>query len=153
MVGNGVFIKCQGICPVVDISLQKITFISPFYLLPIEGVDVVLGIDGLSTLKSFKAYFLVTNIAFTNKNHQITLQAHTSSTPPTTTYQQCCQYVSTNSISSLHLLFVEPHPMLPSFVNTKIHNPSSPLYTLPHPSNLSSNITSIFLRPQYGLPP
>ena len=45
MVENGAFIKCQGICPLVDISLQKSTFIILFYLLPIEGVDVVLGID------------------------------------------------------------------------------------------------------------
>jgi len=68
MVGNGTFIKCQGICPLVDISLQKSTFTIPFYLLPIEVADV-LGIDWLSTFESIKEDFSVPNIA----NHQITL--------------------------------------------------------------------------------
>jgi len=45
MVGNEAFIQCQGICPLVGISLQTSTFTIPFYLLPIEGADVVLGIE------------------------------------------------------------------------------------------------------------
>jgi len=45
IVGNEAFIKCQEICLLVYISLQTSSFTIPFYLLPIEGVDVVLGID------------------------------------------------------------------------------------------------------------
>ena len=108
MVGNGAFIKCQGICPVVDISLQNSTFTIPFYLLPIEGADVVLGIEWLSTLGSIQADFSIPSIAFTHNQQHITLQASNSTALSTTTYHQFCHYLSTNSIASLHLLLVEP---------------------------------------------
>jgi len=85
MVGNGAFIQCQGICPLVDISLQTFTFTIPFYLLPIEGANVVLGIEWLHTLGPIQAYFSIPSIAFTHQNKQITLQAATPSTPISTT--------------------------------------------------------------------
>lgn len=47
MVGNGDHIHCTGFCPAVPLSLHSHTFTLPFYLLPIEGADVVLGIEWL----------------------------------------------------------------------------------------------------------
>jgi len=68
MVGNGAFITCQGISPSVQISLQTTLFTIPFYLLPIEGVDVVLGIEWLRTLGPIQADFAIPSIAFTHLN-------------------------------------------------------------------------------------
>jgi len=66
MVGNGAFIQCQGICPLLNISLQTSTFTIHFYLLPIEGADVVLGIEWLRTLGPIQADFSIPSIAFTH---------------------------------------------------------------------------------------
>ena len=68
MVGNGAFIQCQGISPLVDISLQTFTFTTHFYLLSIEGTYVVLGIEWLCNLRPIEANFSIPNIAFTYQN-------------------------------------------------------------------------------------
>ena len=151
MVGNEAFIQCQGLCPSVDISLQHSTFTIPFYLLPIEGVDVVLGVNWLSTLGSIQKDFSIPSIAFTHNNQQITLQATTSPTPSVTTYHQFCHYLSNNFIASLHLLSVENQPSSPT--DTAIAHPSSPLDNLPSPiQSLLQKYHSIFHKP-HGLPP
>ena len=153
MVGNGAFIQCQGICPSVDISLQTSTFTIPFYLLPIERADVVLGIDWLRTLGPIKADFSISSIAFTYQNQPITLQAATTSTPTRTTYHQFCQYLSTNSIASLHLLSIDSLSSSPSQLESNLQNPSSPLYSLPFPIQaILLQHHSIFQIP-HGLPP
>ncbi|CAJ2679012.1 unnamed protein product [Trifolium pratense] len=47
MVGNGSHLNCSGFCPNVPINIQNNLFHIPFYLLPIEGADVVLGMEWL----------------------------------------------------------------------------------------------------------
>jgi len=58
MVGNDDFITCQGISSLVKISLQTSLFTIPFYLLPIEGSEVVMGIEWLRTLDPFKLIYV-----------------------------------------------------------------------------------------------
>ncbi|XP_019418303.1 PREDICTED: uncharacterized protein LOC109329088 [Lupinus angustifolius] len=45
MVGNGERIYCTGLCKETPINLQQQLFTIPFYLLPIQGANVVLGIE------------------------------------------------------------------------------------------------------------
>ncbi|KAL0444686.1 UNVERIFIED_CONTAM: hypothetical protein Slati_2191300 [Sesamum latifolium] len=52
-VGNGASIPCSGLCPAVPIAIQQQSFCIPFYLLPIHGADVVLGVEWLQTLGPF----------------------------------------------------------------------------------------------------
>jgi len=153
VVGNGAFIQCQGICPLVDISLQTSTFTIPFYLLPIEGADVVLGIEWLRTLGPIHTGFSIPYIAFTHQNQKITLQDAHPSTTTSTTYHQLCQYLSTNSIASLHLLLIDNNPIPPVTLDFDLQNPSSPLYSLPFPiQSILLQKKTIFQKPQ-GLPP
>ena len=149
MVGNGAFIKCQGICPLVDISLQNSTFTIPFYLLPIEGADVVLGVEWLSTLGSIQADFSIPSIQFTHNNQHITLQAPHSPNPSATTYHQFCHYLSNNSIASLHLLSVDTQHCPHTTLATTINNPTSPLSHLPSPiQSLLQEYQGIFQKPR-----
>jgi len=46
MVGNGDKTQCSSLRPNISVSIQKHSFIIPLYLLPIEGANVVLGMDG-----------------------------------------------------------------------------------------------------------
>jgi len=81
MVGNGAHIHCKGRCLVVPISLQNYTFTIPFYLFPIEGVDVILCIEWLQTLGPITADFAIRNIFFTHNQSPITLTGDSSNTP------------------------------------------------------------------------
>jgi len=142
MVSNGAFIQYQGICPSVDISLQTLTFTIPFYLLPIEGRDVMLGIEWLRTLGPIKANFSIPSIAFNHQNQPVTLQAATTSIPTQTSYHQFCQYLFTNSNASLHLLSIDSPTSSLSPLESNLQTPSSPLYFLPFPSPSHSHTTS-----------
>jgi len=146
MVGNGAFIQCQGICPTVDISLQTSTFSIPFYLLHIEGADVILGIEWLRTLGPIKVDFSIPSIAFTHYNQQITLQATIQSTPTPTTYHQSCHYLSTISIASFHLISIDFARPSPYQLHNHLQNPLSPLAILPFP------IRSILIKHQKCFP-
>nr|GFB48119.1 Ty3/gypsy retrotransposon protein [Tanacetum cinerariifolium] len=43
MVGNGNHVHCEGFCQSVVLNLQNTSFTIPFFVLPIEGANVVLG--------------------------------------------------------------------------------------------------------------
>ena len=45
MVGNREQIHCSSLCPNVSVFIQHHNFSIPFYLIPIEGADMVLGMD------------------------------------------------------------------------------------------------------------
>ncbi|GJT64869.1 ty3-gypsy retrotransposon protein [Tanacetum coccineum] len=55
MVGNGQFIHCSEYCSDVTLQLQKTKFTIPFFVLPVEGADVVLGISWLGALGTITA--------------------------------------------------------------------------------------------------
>ncbi|KAF3791957.1 hypothetical protein EJ110_NYTH12896 [Nymphaea thermarum] len=51
MVGNGAKLSCNDICKNVNLEMHKVPFKVVLYLLPIGGVDVVLGIQWMKTLR------------------------------------------------------------------------------------------------------
>ena len=153
MVGNGAFITCQGIFPEVQIYLQNSVFTIPFYLLPIEGADVVLGIEWLRTLGPIQADFAIPSMAFTHLNKQITLTATNPPTPTQGTYHQLCHNISNHTITSLHLLSIDTHSMIPISLETSLQTPSSPLYQLPQSIQTILRKHKSIFKPPHGLPP
>ncbi|KAL2236314.1 UNVERIFIED_CONTAM: hypothetical protein Sindi_0823100 [Sesamum indicum] len=53
LVGNGASIGCSGVCSDLPIQLHQHAFRISFYLLPVHGADVVLGVQWLRTLGPF----------------------------------------------------------------------------------------------------
>jgi predicted aspartyl protease len=108
MVGNGSKIQCTQRCPQVDVTIQNKAISIPFYLIPIQGVDDVLGVEWLETLGPFRVNFAPPSITFQHNHETITLKGDTSSSLKTSTYHQICHMLSTDSIASLHLLTITP---------------------------------------------
>ncbi|XP_061353332.1 uncharacterized protein LOC133298114 [Gastrolobium bilobum] len=50
MVGNGQTLKCEGFCQAVPVQIQQHVFLVDFYVLPIQGADMVLGVQWLQIL-------------------------------------------------------------------------------------------------------
>ncbi|RWV86603.1 hypothetical protein GW17_00051488 [Ensete ventricosum] len=50
-VANSQILKCNQKCPRVKLILQEQDVVADFFLLPLDGVDIVLGIDWLSTIE------------------------------------------------------------------------------------------------------
>jgi hypothetical protein len=126
MVGNGSRIQCSGFCPNVPLALQNTTFHVPFYLLPIEGADVVLGLKWLGTLGPILADFSIPSLSFTHENLTITLHGDTPSQPTPSTFHHICHLLHTDYVASMHLLTctpttqTEPPPHSPISLPTSI---------------------------------
>ncbi|XP_058734067.1 uncharacterized protein LOC131605768 [Vicia villosa] len=153
MVGNGSHLQCEGICPDVQISLQKKLFTLPFYLLPIEGADIVLGMAWLRTLGLIQADFSIPSITFQHQNTPLTLTGDPKSLPTTTTFHQLRHLIHTDAVASFHLLLMEPisnsAQTLPNLI-TSADVAQSPL---PTPlTKLLTKFQNIFQQPK-GLPP
>lgn len=145
MVGNGLHLQCEGICHNVQLVLQNKPFILPFYLLPIEGADVVLSMQWLRTLGPIQVVFSVPSITFQHQDIPITLKGDSSTHPTQSTFHQFHHLILTNSISSLHLMIIQQINNLPTSNNHVI----SLLHTLPstiHPEivNLLTTYQTIF---------
>lgn len=50
MVGNGSIIECHQFCSAIPVSIQGYIFTVDLHVLPISGVDIVLGIQWLKPL-------------------------------------------------------------------------------------------------------
>jgi len=108
MIRNGAHLDCQGTCLDVPITLQGAKFNLPFYLFPIVGADVVLGIAWLRTIGSIHADFYIPSITFLHQNNPVTLTGNQNTHPTQSTFTQLCQLVHTDSVVSFHLLTFQP---------------------------------------------
>ncbi|XP_058784315.1 uncharacterized protein LOC131659094 [Vicia villosa] len=151
MVGNGSHLKCEGICNNVPITLQKELFHIPFYLLPIEGADVVLGMAWLRTLGPLQADFSIPSISFTHHENNITLKGDPTAHPSHTTFHQLKQLIHTNSVASYHLMIFQNHDTPNTFSQPDPMLTPSPNLN-PEIQSLLTKYQSIF-QPHEGLPP
>jgi len=152
MVGNSSHLHCQGICHDVAINLQDIMFFLPFYLFPIVGTDVVLGMEWLRTLGPLQADFCIPSISFSHGNQTITLQGDPPTSPTHTTLHQFCQLLHQDSIASLHLLTIlptSPNTIVPENFSKSLTTPKS---TPPSVQKIIQTYHTVFHEPQ-GLPP
>jgi hypothetical protein len=153
MVGNGNHLACHGMCPNVPITLQQAQLDLPFYLLPIKGANVVLGMVWLETLGPIQADFSIPSLTFNHHNEPITLIGIPKYTPTQSTFTQLCHLVHTNSIASFHLLTFQQlsnnptdlsiTPYLPKATNTSFNK---------EVETLLSHYPTVFNTP-HGLPP
>lgn len=116
VVGNGASIQCAGCCPDVQVQIADQTFSIPFYILPIRGAALVLGVQWLQTLGPFILDYTIPSIQFTYNSKTITLTGTNPHTPSATSYAQFNRFIFTDSIDSIH-----------SITYTKIEPPESPV--------------------------
>lgn len=64
MVGHGDYLECVGFCSTIPLQIQSYIFNVSFYVFPIQGADVVLGIQWLQSIGPFIADFTIPNMQF-----------------------------------------------------------------------------------------
>ncbi|KAL0312114.1 UNVERIFIED_CONTAM: Transposon Ty3-G Gag-Pol polyprotein [Sesamum radiatum] len=124
MVGNGASITCSGHCPPITLLIQGHGFDIPFYLLPIHGADVVLGVRWLQTLGLFLSNFSVPSMEFYHKDSLITL---TGSPPSSSPLSLSIKFASIFPLLRWLLSMLSPfYPLIFSLT------PSDPLASVTH---------------------
>jgi len=151
MVGNGSHIEYQGTCQAVPITLQQARFNLPFYLFPIEGADVVLGMAWLHTLGHLQADFSIRSITFQHNNEYITLRGDPNPHPTQSTFHQICHLIDTDSIASFHLLSFEPINNLPTPKDSSQNHTPTTTQSQPEVHNLLTHYPTVF-QPPHSLP-
>jgi hypothetical protein len=73
MVGNGEHLHCTGLCNDVSVTVNKHTFNLSLYVLPIQGADVVLGVQWLQTLGPFVSDFTIPSMQFYHQDSLLTI--------------------------------------------------------------------------------
>lgn len=152
VVGNGASIQCTGRCLDVPVRLSDHLFRIPFFILPIHGADLVLGVQWLQTIGVFQSDYTIPCIQFTHQMKPVTLVGSKTSTPNPASYSQFCRYIFTDAIDSLHTVTLstieppetEPILGLPSPIDTSKLDPSI--------ASLLSHYTNVFSIPK-SLPP
>lgn len=101
MVGNGYRLQCSDSAPKVPITLQNHLLFIPFYLLPIEGVDMVLGMECLRTLEPLSINLSIPKISFNHNQINITIIGNSHHTPTPLTYKALYHILHIHSIASM----------------------------------------------------
>lgn len=144
IVGNGESINCQGRSPNVPVRLCNQKFSIPFLVLPIQGADLVLGVQWLSTLGPIVADFSVPSMKFEYKGEPVHLIGEPVLTRATT--NQIGRMMQTGAIMSLHAVFPEPTHLQ---ITTPRENQAE------HPPNISALLAEYqpLFQPPSTLPP
>nr|KYP61075.1 Retrovirus-related Pol polyprotein from transposon 17.6 [Cajanus cajan] len=159
MVGNGEHIFYAGLCPNIPLCIFDHTFHIPFYLLDIQGADIVLGIDWLRTLGTISSDFSVPSMAFQHNGHTITLTGQPLLVPTPATLHQIHRLLLTDSVAQFHTLtFYDPThiphdpQVTPSTLLAMDTPPLLPTNLHPDLLKLLEEFHQVFTQP-HGLPP
>ncbi|KAK0586178.1 hypothetical protein LWI29_002300 [Acer saccharum] len=77
MVTSGEKLVSPGKCSYVPFKLQKVTFMADFFILPLEGYNVVLGTQWLRVLGPIQWDFGKLQMAFKWENREVVLRGLT----------------------------------------------------------------------------
>jgi hypothetical protein len=149
MVGNGEHLHCSGICSDVPILVCDHTFNISLYVLPIQGADVVLGVQWLQTLGPFVSDFTIPSMQFYHQDTLLTITGSKTTSPITfATFNQLTRMIHTNSIATFHSITILPA------VNSAVPPSDAQLIASLHPDlqTILQPFLHIFSPPQ-GLPP
>lgn len=144
MVGNGDYLRFVGQCSDVSIKVNQYYFQIPFYLLSIQGADVVLGVQWLQTLGPILSDFTVPSMQFYQESNMVTLHGSPTPSLSSTTFHQFNRMLQISTIVTCHAI-----SMIPSTTSNTTHTPlSQDLSVAPptHPdmTNLLNQYSQIF---------
>nr|GMD73853.1 Transposon Ty3-G Gag-Pol polyprotein [Ipomoea batatas] len=112
-VGNRDSLACSHSCKQVPLTLHGTEFLIDFFVLPIRGPDMVLGIQWLRGLGKVEHDYANMSMQFEWKGQQVKLQGNHSLTPQEITLNQLEAPVATREILELYELFLISAPESP----------------------------------------
>jgi hypothetical protein len=145
-VGNGQTIPCQGYCSEVPVVMASHLFSIPFFVLPIHGADLVLGVQWLRSLGPFLSDYNIPSIQFVHNRQPVTIVGTQTPGPSHASLAQFNRFLFTDAVDSAHTVTLthmeSDSPLLPDTDNS----------TQPDIALLLQQFDVVFSVP-HGLPP
>ncbi|XP_058782994.1 uncharacterized protein LOC131657638 [Vicia villosa] len=117
LVGNGEELPCGYLCRQLPILLGPNEFFVDFFVLPISGAELVLGVQWLKTLGPILTDYNTLTMKFIINNQTILLQGIPKPHPTEASLHQLKRMISTKAIDTclqLHLISPQPSPPTPT---------------------------------------
>lgn len=100
-IGNGDFLVCQLYCPQVNLTMQGYVFTLDLFVLPIEGPDVVLGIQWLQRLGRVSHDYAAMTMDFYWDWTSVSLRGNVTNSPSLITFNQFQALMHSTAIQNL----------------------------------------------------
>lgn len=116
LVGTGDSIQYAGSCANVPLTLSGELFKISFFILPIHGADVVLGVQWLQKLGKFISHYTVPMIQFTHNHKTLALTGNNTNIPAPASLAQFSRFLFINAIDIMPNLTPQqpnPWPLIP----------------------------------------
>lgn len=153
LVGSGEHLVCSCKCSQVPLLIQGNSFTVDFYILPLGGAEVVLGVPWLVALGPILMDYSKLTLQFFKMGQTVTLTADTTPQPNTLSLAQVKRCVQTHSVSQFfHIHVLPPTPPLP-LPPPSSHHTSETLTPPPDFHPLLTKYSTIFATPTQLPPP
>ncbi|KAJ1441605.1 Aspartic peptidase domain superfamily [Sesbania bispinosa] len=104
MVGNGNEIVCKEVCPNVKLDMQGNSFAVDFYVLPIRGAEVVLGVQWMKKLGPVLTDYDELTLKFIKNGQVVELRGESLFKPDLITTHQMKRIINTDAgVAFFHL--------------------------------------------------
>ncbi|XP_073153488.1 uncharacterized protein [Henckelia pumila] len=150
--GNGQYLWCDRMCSQVPLVLQGHEFAIDMYVLPIWGLDVVLGMQWLRTLGPCLHNHETLTMEFTWKGQRVCLVGDKPATPESLSYHRLCTMVNKGDVQAYYAITEAPTRRFEGTEGLKLqpHNAIGGDYE--QSKQLLEEYKAVFMEPQ-TLPP
>ncbi|KAH9703698.1 hypothetical protein KPL70_011188 [Citrus sinensis] len=100
-IGNGDFLVCQLYCPQVALTMQDYAFTLDLFVLPIEGSDVILGIQWLQRLERVSHDYAAMTMNFYWDGKLVSLCGDVTNSPSLITFNQFQALMHSTTVPNL----------------------------------------------------
>ncbi|KAM0014322.1 putative nucleotidyltransferase, Ribonuclease H [Helianthus debilis subsp. tardiflorus] len=116
LVGSGERLPCSGLARQVELIIQDQPIVADFYVLPLQGWDMVLGVSWLATLGPVVTDYSKAVFEFTLQEKRVKWQGDTTHVAHAIHFNGFRQLVHSNGIGQLfHLSLVPPDTTPPTY--------------------------------------
>ncbi|KAL4284928.1 hypothetical protein GQ457_16G014540 [Hibiscus cannabinus] len=139
VVGSGDRLLCTGVVRQLPLVIQEHTLYTDFYVLPLQGWDLVLGVSWLATLGPVVTNYATSRFEFQSKGTNIVWQGNTVPVAHPVQFNSLRRLCHTHAIDEcFHLELMSPN--------------ATPLTVVPAMQQILDEFADVFAKP-HGLPP
>ena len=100
MIGDGQKLPCSGLCKDVTVDIQGFSFTTSFYVLPIQGAELVLGVQWLQELGPITIDYSELTMKFSHKGNDIYLHGDQSPTSSQISHHQLKHLIEVDAVAT-----------------------------------------------------